>query len=130
MAIPNDGAGHGPEADAELSAKDRARARMLLDFLKREATGEGNARTVVDVAAQVGCSARKVRTLVTFLRVNGHPVLATPGSGYFWPATREEAEHTLAFLTARVTSTLRVRDGIAAGLAETFPDSGQLSLAA
>lgn len=124
--IPRDGAGHGPASDAELGPGDRALARELLDGLRR---APGHGFTVSEIARLLDCSERKVRTLVTLLRRRGEPICATPDAGYFWPRTREEAGHTLAFLTARIHSTAEVRTGIRRGLDELFGADEQLTLA-
>ena len=132
MAIPNDGAGFGSANEQSLGRKDLATANFLLSYLRSTCAGEENAKTVTELATQCQCSARKVRTLVTYLRQNRQPILATPNAGYFWPRNRAEADHTIAFLTQRIASTMSVRNGIELGLADLFPDvdHGQMELLA
>ena len=127
--IPQDGAGGGVAEDALLSAADRRHARDLEAHLRRWALGPAHAQDVRHLASILGVSERKVRTLVTHLRTAGHPVLATPNRGYFWPSARRDAEHTLAFLQARIETTRQVRAGIRRGLDSEFGcDSEQLAL--
>lgn len=130
MAIPNDGAGWGSADERTLSTRDQARVNFLLSYLRSTCRGQDAAKSVAELASAAECSERKVRTLVTYLRQRAHPVLATPDAGYFWPSTRAEAEHTIAFLTARISSTMSVRNGIQRGLDDLFPEveEGQLEL--
>lgn len=128
--IANDGAGWGPASDAGMSNGDRALAVDLLDEIDLRCRGPRRAATVKELAVRLGVSDRKIRTLVTSLRHQGHPICATPDTGYFWPETREQAEHTLAFLSARVRSTTEIRDGIVRGLDDLFGGNDQLRLAA
>lgn len=126
--IAREGAGISTLDDVELTPADRERARALARYLRESVRGAGRAVNVETLGAAADCSPRKVRTLVTALRTAGEPVLATPNAGYYWPATREEAEHTLAFLDARIEATKRVRAGIARGLDHVFGEPEQMSL--
>jgi biotin operon repressor len=125
--IPNDGAGYGGKVDRSLAIGDRRLADKLLLGLLANGQGAENALTVKQIAERLEVSERKVRTLVTHLRRLGHPICATPDTGYFLPRSRAEAEHTLAFLGQRVQSTLEVKNGIERGLERTF-DHDQLPL--
>ncbi len=128
--IANDGAGWGPRADGELTLRDGAAAAILLGHLRRRPGPEG-ALSVAELSALLGVSARKVRALVSSLRERGEPICATPETGYFFPAGPAQAEHTLAFLAARIAATRAARDGISRGLDRYFgaeAAAGQLEL--
>lgn len=118
--VANDGAGSGSAEESVLRAADRPLARDLLRYLQEHASGEQRAKRVDELSEALGCSARKVRTLVTTLRESGKPILATPNAGYFWPAERSEAKHTLSFLRQRIETSQAVKRGIERGLEEAF----------
>jgi biotin operon repressor len=118
--VPNDGAGGGSRVDAVVDAPaDVEKADALLTWMM-EFTHKERGRTVEELATRVDVSARKVRTLISQLRRRGYPICGTPESGYFYPATRAEAEDTLAFLNARLRSTQEMRDGVREGLDMQF----------
>lgn len=50
--------------------------------------------------------ARKVREIVTDLRMDGAHICGHPTSGYFMADSPEELEHTLQFLRSRAISSL------------------------
>lgn len=69
---------------------------------------------------------RRLRTVVTELRLLGHPICGTPESGYFMARTPEELNHTLNFLYERGMTAIRQ---IARMQAVAEPDlRGQLQL--
>jgi hypothetical protein len=49
---------------------------------------------------------RRVRTLVTELRLEGSPICGNPASGYFFAETAAELEDTCSFLRSRAMSSL------------------------
>lgn len=49
---------------------------------------------------------RKVRQIVTELRMEGAHICGHPSSGYYMAETPEELEHTLQFLRSRAISSL------------------------
>jgi len=49
---------------------------------------------------------RRVRQIVTELRMDGVHVCGHPSAGYYMAATPEELEHTLQFLRSRAMSSL------------------------
>lgn len=55
---------------------------------------------------------RELRSVIEALRVAGHPVCATPASGYFLANTDEEMNTTCAFLYSRAMTSLRQVAGV------------------
>lgn len=49
---------------------------------------------------------RKVRQIITDLRMEGSHICGHPSSGYYMAETPEELEHTLQFLRSRAMSSL------------------------
>jgi len=49
---------------------------------------------------------RKVRQIITDLRMDGAHICGHPSSGYYMAETPEELEHTLQFLRSRAMSSL------------------------
>lgn len=49
---------------------------------------------------------RRIRTIVTDLRMDGAHICGHPGTGYFMADSPQELEHTLAFLRSRALSSL------------------------
>jgi hypothetical protein len=49
---------------------------------------------------------RKVRQIITDLRMDGAHICGHPSSGYYMAETPEELEHTLQFLRSRAISSL------------------------
>lgn len=62
--------------------------------------------TAAAIAAELGCTPRLVRELVTELRMDEYAVCGHPASGYFIAATDEEIEQTCAFLRSRAMHSL------------------------
>ncbi|MGO1072297.1 hypothetical protein [Lysobacter sp. CA199] len=50
---------------------------------------------------------RRLRQVIEKLRIDGHPICATPSSGYFLAANGEDIDKTGAFLVSRAMTTLR-----------------------
>ena len=93
--VANEGSGYGGPEEAVLSDADRERAERLRNWLMEDAHGAKQGLNVTALADAIGVSERKVRTFVTDLRGRGWATCGTPQTGYFWPATRDEAEATL-----------------------------------
>lgn len=69
---------------------------------------------------------RRLRDCVVLLRIEGHPVCATPEDGYFMAANDSELNRTCKFLLGRVNTGLAQ---IAALKKKALPDlAGQLGL--
>lgn len=68
--------------------------------------GRHAAITDEEICALLGKSPsyeRTVRDAIRDLRKAGHPICSESGVGYWWPASREEAEGTAAELRSRAT---------------------------
>lgn len=68
--------------------------------------GEGTGITAEQITLALGIPKRRVRTLVSELRLDGVAVCGTPETGYFVAANAGELEHTLNFLRARAMHSL------------------------
>ncbi len=69
-------------------------------------TGRASGITAEQLARQLGCTKRRVRKLVSALRLEGRAICGTPEDGYYIAATPEELEETCAFLRARALHSL------------------------
>ncbi len=58
------------------------------------------------LAAMIDAPVRRVRALVTELRLEGEAVCGHPSTGYYMAATAEEVEETCQFLRARAMHSL------------------------
>ena len=77
----------------------------LLAVLMRH-QGRNNGITAEQLAAQLGCDARHMRTLVSALRTEGVAVCGHPSDGYYIAVTPEELEDTCSFLRSRAMHSL------------------------
>lgn len=80
---------------------------QLLAILSRH-IGKGNGIGVKQLAQQLNCPERHIRTLVSALREDGHAVCGTPKDGYYIAATAEELEETCLFIRRRSMHGLRM----------------------
>lgn len=73
----------------------------LLDLIPM---GRAHAVPARVLARRLGTSERRVRALVSELRRRGYPIASTPHepAGFYWPASREEAEECSTHLWSRV----------------------------
>ena len=100
-------------------------AQDLLVILQRH-IGAGAGVSVYGLAAELNCTTRAVRHLVTELRATGHAVCGHPKTGYYLAASACELEATCSFLRARALHSLTLE---AALRKLTLPDLlGQLKL--
>jgi biotin operon repressor len=84
-----------------------ASANQLLNLMSRH-QGAGNGVSASSVAAQLGVSARKVRTLVSALRDDGIAICGKPSTGYFVPVTPDELQVSCRWLEHRALHSLRL----------------------
>ncbi|XAI95651.1 hypothetical protein [Microcystis phage Mae-JY22] len=78
---------------------------QLLTLLS-DRIGRKNGQRVRDLAYNLRCSERLVRTLVTELREDGVAVCGHPTTGYFIAETAEELEECCQFLRRRALHSL------------------------
>ena len=74
--------------------------------------GEANGITAAALATELGVEKRRVRALVTELRLDGTAVCGHPKTGYFIAATGEEIEATCQFLRARAMHSLTLESAM------------------
>lgn len=116
---------------------------MQLQLLPREITpdtvlialqrcnGAANGMTASQLALQItgrqnAADERRLRSVIGSLRLDGHPVCATPDDGYFLAVTADELNRTCVFLTKRAATSFRQ---VAAMKRVALPDFfGQLGL--
>lgn len=61
-------------------------------------TGKANGIGARELAANVGCSERELRKLISELIIeDGYAIAGTPSSGYFIPANHDECLETVEF---------------------------------
>ncbi len=77
----------------------------LLEVLQKH-IGRGNGATAESLAATLGIPQRRVRKLISELRMNAHAVCGHPATGYFLAETREELLETCEFLRGRAMHSL------------------------
>ena len=73
---------------------------QLLALLSRH-IGEANGITAEGITLAIGVPKRRVRTMVSELRLDGVAVCGHPRDGYYIAANPEEVERTCRFLRAR-----------------------------
>lgn len=116
---------------------------MQLPLLPREITpdtvlhalvrrlGPANGISAADLAAHItgrqnAADERRLRTVIEQLRLDGHPVCATPDAGYHLAANADDLNRTCVFLMKRLVATARQ---VAAMKRVAMPDLyGQLGL--
>lgn len=84
-----------------------ADAAALLNALSRH-LGCKRGIGAAALAQQIGCSPRRLRTLVSELRDDGIAVCGHPSTGYFIATTPAELKQSLAFLEHRALHSLRL----------------------
>jgi DNA-binding IclR family transcriptional regulator len=77
----------------------------LLSVLMRH-QGAATGITAAELALQTGITKRRVRSLVSKLRLDGTAVCGHPSTGYYIGVTPEEIERTCAFLRSRAMHSL------------------------
>lgn len=82
-----------------------ATAHQLLAALAGH-IGREKGITATHLAARIDVPPRRVRQLVTELRLDGEAVCGHPSTGYYMAATAEEVEETCQFLRARAMHSL------------------------
>ncbi|HWK28926.1 MAG TPA: hypothetical protein VNS09_20360 [Solirubrobacter sp.] len=107
----------GTREDASAGKADLQAAEELLDLIR---VGEANAVGVADLSRDSGYSQRRVKALIRLLRHNGWPICSTSGNGYFFPASRQEAEHTKAYFAKIIESHEQTLRAIQRGLSTLF----------
>lgn len=116
---------------------------MQLSLLPREITpetvlaalqrriGEANGMTVSQLAIEITGRAspadeRRLRQVIEQLRLEGHPICATPDAGYHWASGPTDLDRTCSYLVRRMETTARQ---VAAMKRVALPDLyGQLGL--
>ncbi len=83
-----------------MADKDR-----LLTLLSRH-IGEANGITAEQITLAIGVPKRRVRTLVSELRLDGVAVCGHPRDGYYIAANADEIERTCQFLRSRALHSL------------------------
>ena len=88
--------------------------QRVLDTLRFGASNGISARALVRVLCGQENSAgeRRLRAVIEALRLQGHPVCATPDTGNFMAANEDELTATLAFLYRRAMTSLRQVAGV------------------
>lgn len=90
-------------------------ARVLAALSEHRGAANGiSARALVRVllGTESAGGERQLRSVIEALRVAGHPVCATPDTGYFLATNDEEIDRTLSFLYARAMTSLRQVAGV------------------
>lgn len=70
--------------------------------------GQGRGISAHQLALALDAPERQIRTLVSELREEGHPIAALPESGYFMASDAAELESCCAFLRSRALHSLRL----------------------
>lgn len=78
---------------------------QLITILSRH-IGKGNGIGVKELAESLQTQPRNVRSLISYLRDDGHAICGTPKDGYFMAATAAELEETCAFIRKRAMHSL------------------------
>lgn len=97
----------------------------LLALLSRH-IGEANGITAEAITLATGVPKRRVRTLVSELRLQGVAVCGHPRDGYYIAANREEIVKTCKFLHARALHSLVLESRLSGEALEDL--AGQLRL--
>jgi len=94
-----------------------SREENLIRLLKNG----GEAVSAPELASLLHTTDRQVRALINHLRKDHKlPICSTPSSGFYWPHTRAQAEHTIAQLRSRVADIELMIEGIEEGLEREF----------
>ncbi len=83
-----------------MANKDQLLALLSLHI------GEANGITAEQITLATGVPKRRVRTMVSELRLDGVAVCGHPRDGYYIAANPEEVERTCAFLRSRALHSL------------------------
>lgn len=90
-------------------------ARVLAELSERRGASNGiSAKHLVRrlMGEESAAGERELRSVIEALRVAGHPVCATPETGYFLASNDEEMNKTCAFLYTRAMTSLRQVAGV------------------
>jgi biotin operon repressor len=78
----------------------------LLNAMSRR-QGKDRGICARDLAAELGVSMRRLRSLISAAREEGVAICGRPQTGYYMPTTPEELEAACRFLRARAMHSLR-----------------------
>lgn len=90
-------------------------ARVLAELSERRGASNGiSAKHLVRrlMGEESAAGERELRSVIEALRVAGHPICATPETGYFLASNDEEITRTLSFLYTRAMTSLRQVAGV------------------
>jgi hypothetical protein len=90
----------------------------LCDFLKKNHTGRENAALSKTLEAFFDLNGREVRKCVNTLRGGGFPVCSDM-VGYYYAASQDEVNETIAQLNSRITKISNARNGLLAANCNT-----------
>lgn len=82
-------------------------------FLRDNHTGRKNAASSKTLEAVFHVKGSEVRKIVNSLRCTGHPV-CSDSTGYYYAATQDEVNATVAQLSSRIDKISSARDGLLA----------------
>lgn len=83
-------------------------------FLRDNHTGRKNAASSRTLEAVFHVKGSEVRKIINSLRCTGHPV-CSDSTGYYYAATQDEVNATIAQLNSRITKISNARNGLLAG---------------
>jgi hypothetical protein len=96
---------------------------QLLLHIKNFCRGKHFAASAPELAALFKSNTRTIRARVRNLRLLGYPVCGTPESGFYWPMSREEGQHTRRNLLSQEEAVREAREGFERGLEMEFGDA-------
>jgi len=91
--------------------------------LKAYHRGEQNGISASELAARFRTSERQIRARIRDLRLTGVPIAGTPSERFFFPRTREEAEHTRLSIHSRREALKELEDAFVEGMDIEFGEA-------
>lgn len=87
------------------------KTKDLGDYLKKKHKGQRNAASSKILEAVFDLKNREIRKCINTLRCSGFPICSDT-FGYYYPATADEVDTTVAQLESRITKIAKAKDGM------------------
>ena len=98
---------------------------VLCEHLKKYHTGQEKAVSSKALEAAFQLNGREIRKCVNTLRQDGLPI-CSDGAGYYYAATQQEINNTIARLNSHITKVSNAKNGLLNSLLDGKPASVEI----
>lgn len=95
------------------------KTNVLFEYLQKNHTGRKNAASGKTLEAVFNLNGKEIRKCVNTLRCDGFPVCSDT-VGYYFAATQDEVDATIAQLNSRITQISNAKNGLLNSVAKIY----------